>query len=553
MHVKRLLHSLLFMMVLGGLTAWTFQSRQTYNLKEAPPAKPTWVKRWSRVQPALISFLESNPSPSASLKDSDTRFRPRQSFRWVRNRLHIRVLVDPHFQDILRTRMVENGIIIHTEHSGEFEVLATPAQIEKLAHTDGVRTITMPKWMKPLYTSEGLDVVGASLWQQAPITAGTSGTKIGIVDIGFLFYEQTFGLELPPEERIHTRNFRSDQDFKTTEHGTAVAEVVSDFTKDLDLYLAAISTAGELAEAINWLVDQGVEVISGSIGSSYRAGDGTNSPEYQAIQRAWKNGVVPVFAAGNEGLTHWMSNGFVDNDQDGWFEFGPGDELNCFPVSKGVTFSLLLEWYDWPVSETDYDLFLYSWPEIKLIASSRAFQNGSQEPVEYIEHTPSNDGTMCFAIFYQKGPKTHVPIEVFIDTSVCGGYTACFEYTVSEGSVGSPADGKQAIAVGAVIWDTDTLAPYSSRGPTHDGRLKPEISAPTHVSTFAYGHQGYIFTGTSAATPHVTGALALMHSTLLNTLDGTTIYSILLPRAIDLGPVGPDYAYGYGRLYMLVR
>ena len=37
------------------------------------------------------------------------------------------------------------------------------------------------------------------------------------------------------------------------------------------------------------------------------------------------------------------------------------------------------------------------------------------------------------------------------------------------------------ITVGAVDWRGNALKPYSSQGPTDDGRLKPDIFAPTNT------------------------------------------------------------------------
>ena len=101
-------------------------------------------------------------------------------------------------------------------------------------------------------------------------------------------------------------------------------------------------------------------------------------------------------------------------------------------------------------------------------------------------------------------------------------------------SIGSPAVGKNVLAVGS----TDTLRPagddnatnqqlddvtwFSSRGNAQDGRIKPDVMAPgsniisarnTAPSTFCvnafFGAQHAFCSGTSMATPHVSGVAAL--------------------------------------------
>ncbi|WP_159030673.1 MULTISPECIES: S8 family peptidase [Streptomyces] len=132
----------------------------------------------------------------------------------------------------------------------------------------------------------------------------------------------------------------------------------------------------------------------------------------------------------------------------------------------------------------------------------------------------------------------------------------------SDTTVGSPGSAAAALTVAAVDRD-DKIASWSSRGPTADGRLKPDIAAPgvdIIAAKAARGTEGndeapgYVsMSGTSMATPHTAGAAAILAqehpdwtgeqlktalTASARTLNGETAYDVGvgrvdLPRAID--------------------
>jgi len=109
----------------------------------------------------------------------------------------------------------------------------------------------------------------------------------------------------------------------------------------------------------------------------------------------------------------------------------------------------------------------------------------------------------------------------------------------------APADGYNIISVGAVD-EFSNLAGFSSRGPTYDGRIKPEVVA-FGVNTYgavAGTNNGYRFaSGTSAAAPIASGVAALLLSAHPH-LKNTQMRSIILESASNSS--NPNNQIGYG-------
>ncbi len=113
-----------------------------------------------------------------------------------------------------------------------------------------------------------------------------------------------------------------------------------------------------------------------------------------------------------------------------------------------------------------------------------------------------------------------------------------------------PGDEINSTTVGATNY-SDIIANFSSRGPvTLKGKthIKPNVCAPgvEIISTMPGG--GYMAkNGTSMATPHVSGTVALMLEKNPD-LKPSQINQILENTAVDLGQAGKDNTYGAGRI-----
>ena len=128
-------------------------------------------------------------------------------------------------------------------------------------------------------------------------------------------------------------------------------------------------------------------------------------------------------------------------------------------------------------------------------------------------------------------------------------------------SITSPGSAKKAITVGAAAeWSAPSdrpyrsegpyLAPFSSRGPTIDNRIKPDVVAPG--VTIAAAQSSTISTyvvesGTSMATPFVAGTAALIRE-LQPGWTQPDVRAAIEGTAMDVGPAGKDNDWGAGLL-----
>jgi len=114
-------------------------------------------------------------------------------------------------------------------------------------------------------------------------------------------------------------------------------------------------------------------------------------------------------------------------------------------------------------------------------------------------------------------------------------------------------NGKNVLAVGAlqVPEPTAVIASFSSRGPSKDGRVKPDVVARgTSVLSTLPGSTYGRSSGTSMSAPVVTGVSAIVAEQWQKTFGArpavAELRGVILAGTQDLGNPGPDYTFGYG-------
>lgn len=337
--------------------------------------------------------------------------------------------------------------------------------------------------------SQGAYRIGAdALWSRGLLGQGQT---IAVLDEGYMGLDRSIELgELPPREEMDFHNADPLNGWDgvsklgtPTPHGVRMAEIVHDIAPRARLVLVRYRTPGQFAAAAAWIADRGIPVVTHSSSRLTAPFDGTGVYA-RAVDAAAARGVLWVNSAGNYARRHWSGTAtglgegvpLVTRD---------GDRLLISASWQGpARFALSAQAFD-PSAPG-------GWRDI--VAGEA---DGPQTLL--IPTTPVGAGAHRVLVRQTAGAPTRVDL---ISQTAGFGRAA-----VGEGSVTTPGDARGALTVGAVNWSTDVVAPYSSYGPTRDGRAKPDIAGPTYITS---NREWPGTAGTSASTPHVAaGALLL--------------------------------------------
>src|SRR3989344_6124510 len=164
------------------------------------------------------------------------------------------------------------------------------------------------------------------------------------------------------------------------------------------------------------------------------------------------------------------------------------------------------------------------------------------------------DGSDSLSLYLDIAADQGKVVTVAAGNSGPGGTSSCrtSDSTGASFSICTPGLSHKAITVGSTQsgksgTTKDAISVFSSRGPTLDGRIKPDVTAPGQPITSASISNGWIAqSGTSMSTPMAAGLAALILQA--RPMSAAEVKALMMNTAVDLGAAGKDIAYGAGRI-----
>jgi hypothetical protein len=351
--------------------------------------------------------------------------------------------------------------------------------------------------------------------------------------------------------------------------GTALLEIVHDLAPGARLAFANADTDLAFMLAVNALAADNDVVVDdlGFFGDAYDGTSGVSSNTAAALNNPANRIRAYVTSVGNSADQHYFG-AYVNSGVDGTtigrlstpgrlhlFQpsaettdvLGLGDRpFNVISLPEDGEAVIFLSWDDPSgASANDYDLFLVRESTNEVVARSTDRQTGDQDPLEIIDFR--NDGASgLFHIVIQNVRDQAAPrgLNLFTLQPQCApdgprrlapGRHERHNFNTATRSVSAQSDAGgspvSVISVGAVCSASPAAASvfpasapndscndrtnrtiefFSSRGPTLDGRMKPDIVAIDGVAVTGAGGFPNPFFGTSAAAPHVAAQAALL-------------------------------------------
>ncbi|MDW8031920.1 MAG: S8 family serine peptidase [Aquificaceae bacterium] len=385
------------------------------------------------------------------------------------------------------------------------------------------------------------------------------------------FYDATTNTELDQNAIRQARQRREcDRDFGG--HGTPVAGILAGRNVGMapGASLIAIKVVNQNGDITDATVMRAIEyvrqkrqslgrpmVVNLSLGNTFGPGDGNSMLEL-SIEQNVGAGLILVAANGNEG--HLRIRAVVEGRSSGEVPINLTADIP-FEVWYGSASLYRLELCDslGRCATSTPNSFSSNLPCVRGV-NHTLYPPSSKRYAEF-DHACSGSYILRFSLL--SGPISRLDLFGGFEGNSFGAFTVedgkgGYLYTVS-----LPATGRRVIGVGAIssfalssgsraFNSLGDIAYFSSRGPTVDGRVKPDISAGGYVVYTAEegGTYGYN-AGTSFSSPVVAGLIALLLEANPNlTPEGAK--ELLCQMALKDSAVGstPNNFFGCGKAYV---
>lgn len=331
-------------------------------------------------------------------------------------------------------------------------------------------------------------------------------------------------------------------------HGTACAEIVHDMAPDADLVLASVyhetSSGGVYSDIVETIdkIESQTEATVATMSLGFKQTLRLDGQDYisQRVSQFTGGGRVFSVSAGNEADgVHWDGE-WTDTSGNGYMEFDDsGTEFFEVTTTNSGQEVVVQSDADWNTGQ-GYSIEVYDSNMNRISSPTR-----TTTPAQAVG-VPGSSGSTTTS--YIQISNESLDGDEHFDIFGWGNYIDFPVFTKSR-SIGIPATSpdEQTLTTAAVNVSTNELEPFSSRGPTQDGRRGVDIAAPDAVTTIAYSGA---FFGTSASAPHVGGAATLLMG--LDGLDNEAIREALYATGggISDGDVGPPVNRTIGHGYL---
>ncbi|MEM7037118.1 MAG: S8 family serine peptidase [Bacteroidota bacterium] len=244
------------------------------------------------------------------------------------------------------------------------------------------------------------------------------------------------------------------------------------------------------------------------------------------------NDEVDVYNQGSHG--HWVLTIMA-----GWYEEEIDPNFNFYGSAHGATYILC---------HTEDDQHEWSQEEDNWVAAMEYADSLGADvfntSLGYRDLDNDNDGIFEFDYGYEGMDGNTTIITRGADRAAAKGIVVVNSAGNSgQNKISAPADGDSVIAVGAVD-SLGVIAGFSSRGPSFDGRIKPDVCAMGRQTSYVRVGGGLAQgNGTSFSSPMIAGLLACILQAP-NTGTNMQLYDALI-RSSHLYET-PDSNYGYG-------